>query len=509
MKKTLNGFTSCILLALTLASPSLFAQFYPEPLGNGPWNFETFEQENVSVSVIARGINEPIGMVFIPGSSVDANGIGDILVTERRSGLVRLVRNGQLQEAPAGDLKSVFPLAQLFDINLHPRFADNGLLYFTYIKSGDNPVDPDELWLTTTVARGRWDGNQVVELEEVFEADAWAAHIGGTSTRGMFLPDGTFIFGSSHRIEREAPQSLNTHIGKTLRINDDGTAPADNPYYAVEGALPEIFSWGNRSVMGFALHPVTGEIWELENGPQGGDEVNILRPGANYGWPLVTYGRDYDGTHFNDVPWIEGTERPEVFWVPSITVAGMTFYTGDQFPDWKNNLFVTSMMEGRIAGTGHLERIVFNENGEVRREAMFTELHQRFRHVTQGPDGLLYLLTDHPDGVLLKVEPGESVQQDMEALHLELSQAGLSNPELFTSSDCMVCHRVNERFVGPSYVDIAERYDSDNDTIDKLVLSIISGGEGVWGDVAMISHPNLTNETARAMVEQILGLSSQ
>jgi aldose sugar dehydrogenase len=497
-------FVFFILSFLPLISA---AQFFPAPLGNGPWSFDTFEQGNLEVSVVARGINEPIGMVFIPGTASEANTQGDILVTERRTGFVRLYRNGELLSEPVGDLKSVLSLQQLFDLNLHPQFADNGLLYFTWIKQEAHPDGSDSLWLTTAIAKGRWNGNQVVDIEEVFEADAWASHIGGASTRGMFLPDGTYIFGSSHRVDRESPQRLDTHIGKTLRINDDGSSPPDNPFYANEGVLPEIFSWGNRSVMDFAVHPETGAVWELENGPQGGDEVNILRPGGNYGWPVVTYGRDYDGTHFNDIPWVEGTERPEVFWVPSITVAGMTFYTGDAFPNWKNNLFVTSMMEGRIAGTGHLERVVFNENGETRRESMFSELGQRIRYVTQGPDDLLYMLVDHSDGVILKIAPNVSAAEVLETLHQDLTQLGLSAPELFTSSDCLVCHKVNEGFVGPSFVDIAAKYESDAMTL--LVDSILSGGVGNWGDVQMTPHPNLTTSDARAMVDQILGLTNQ
>ena len=497
-------FRQIFSLLLFLASPVAFAQFYPDPLGSGPWVFDTFEQENVKLSVVARGINEPIGLVFLPGDGAAA--VGDMLITERRTGYVRLVRDGRLQAQPAGDLKAALPLQQLFSISMHPGFADNGLLYFTYIKQGDHPDCTEDLCLTTAVARGRWNGNRVVDIEEVFEAQAWASHIGGASTRGMFLPDGTYIFGSSHRIEREAPQRLDSHIGKTLRINDDGTAPANNPFYATEGALPEIFSWGNRSVMDFTIHPETGDIWELENGPQGGDEVNILRPGANYGWPVVTYGRDYDGTRFNDVPWVEGTEPPEVFWVPAITVAGMDFYTGAAFPNWQGNLFVTSMMVGRIPGTGHVERVVFNENGEIRRESMFRELGQRIRTVTQGPDGLLYLLTDHTDGVLIKVEPGAIDAGEREAQLQELISLGLTTPELFTQSDCMICHRVNERLVGPSFADIASRYDATEDVIGRLVVSIITGGEGVWGDVAMTPHPDLTEDQARRMVEAILAL---
>lgn len=500
--------TALAMLLLFLAQISA-AQFFPDPLGNGPWTFETFEEESVTVSMVTRGLNEGFGLVFIPGTASDANPLGDILFTERRTGFVRLYRDGQLLEEPVGDLKQAFRLGQLFDINLHPDFENNRLMYFTWIKQGDHPDGSDGLWMTTAVARGRWTGEAVVDLEEVFEAQAWAGHIGGASSRGLFLPDGTFVLGSSHRIERQAPQSLDSHIGKVLRINDDGSVPADNPFYAVEGALPEILTWGNRSVMDFAVHPVTGELWELENGPQGGDEVNILRPGANYGWPLATFGRDYDGTQFNDVPWVEGTERPEVFWVPAITVAGMTFYNGDKFPSWQNNLFVTSMMVGRIPGTGHLERIVFNENGEVRRESMFNALGQRIRYITQGPDDLLYMLTDHSDGVLLKIAPATSTADALQMQHMEMTQLGIAEPEIFTASDCMVCHRVGESLVGPSFREVAARYSSTDEHIFLLIESIINGVDGSWGDVAMPPHPNLTTETARNMVDQILGLNNQ
>lgn len=505
LENILMPIPACLLLVSTMA----WAQFAPPPLGNGPWTFDTYEEENIMLSVVARGMNYPYGMVFLPNTQTGDNALGDILFSERRTGLVRLYRNGSLQSDAVGDLRSALNLEQLFDINTHPDFETNRQLYFTYGKFGQHPDGSDKHWSTTAVARGYWDGSRITNIEDVFVADAWAEHPGGASTRGLFLPDGTFVLGSSHRINRPGPQSLDTHIGKVLRINDDGTAPADNPFYAVEGALPEIYTWGNRSVMDFAVHPETGELWELENGPQGGDEVNRLVPGANYGWPLATYGRDYDGTQFNDVPWVEGTERPDVFWVPAITVAGMTFYTGDAFPNWQGNLFVTSMMVGRIPGTGHLERIVFNENGEIRRESMFGELEQRIRLVTQGPDGLLYLLTDHEDGVLLRIEPGERKAEDLEALNTQLSQLGLSTPELFTENDCMNCHHVNDRLIGPSLGDIAEKYDATEDTVSALVKSIIEGGGGNWGDVPMTPHPNLPTTVAREMVNQILGLSGQ
>jgi len=505
MKRVFSIQHLSMLLAL-LAAPALQAQFAPPPLGNGPWTVSTYEQESVTLSVVARGMDYPYGMAFLPGTATSDNSIGDILFTERRTGLVRLLRNGILASEPVGDLKASLNLGQLFDVNPHPRFTVNGWLYFTYAKFGPHPDGSDNMWFTTAVARGRWNGNQVVDVADLFVAEAWAEHPGGASTRGLFLPDGTFVLGSSHRIDRPGPQRLDTHIGKVLRIKDDGTAPADNPYYAVEGALPEIYTWGNRSVMDFAIHPDTGELWELENGPQGGDEVNIARPGANYGWPLATYGRDYDGTQFNDVPWVEGTLRPEVFWVPAITVAGMTFYTGDAFPNWKNNLFVTSMMVGRIPGTGHVERVVFNENGEIRRESMFGELGQRIRFVEQGPDGLLYILTDHEDGVLLRAEPGQVQENDTSDLIQALSQLGLKQPGLFAESDCMVCHRVDTRLIGPSFQEIAAKYDDSERVINQLVKAIIEGSDGTWGDVPMTPHPTLSASTARAMAVDIMGL---
>ncbi len=211
---------------------------------------------------------------------------------------------------------------------------------------------------------------------------------------------------SSHRREPVGPQDTLSHVGKILRLNDDGSVPADNPFVGDDGYLPEIWSVGHRTVLGLTFHPGTGELWETENGPQGGDEVNIIRPGRNYGWPIVTYGRDYDGTQAAGQPWREDLEPPVVFWVPSIAASGIEFYSGERIPAWTGNLFLGAMTVGRIPGTGRLERIVFAENGgEVRRESMFGELHQRIRGVHEGPDGLLYLLTDEPDGALLVIEP--------------------------------------------------------------------------------------------------------
>ena len=196
-------------------------------------------------------------------------------------------------------------------------------------------------------------------------------------------------------------------VGKILRLNDDGTIPKDNPFIGKAGYRPEIYSIGHRTVLGLAFHPTTGALWETENGPQGGDEVNVIQAGKNYGWPLVTYGHDYDGTPLNEREARPDMVLPKLFWVPSITTSGIAFYTSDQIPAWKNNLFVGSMTVGRIGGTGHLERIVFNEKGEQRRESLLVDLHQRIRDVRQGPDGLLYLLTDEEAGAILKIEPAQ------------------------------------------------------------------------------------------------------
>lgn len=194
--------------------------------------------------------------------------------------------------------------------------------------------------------------------------------------------------------------------GKVLRLRDDGTVPPDNPFVGRAGARPEIYTIGHRNVLGLTLQPDTGAIWECEDGPNGGDEINILQAGKNYGWPVVSYGRYYLGPRVSEKPWQEGMEQPVVFWVPAIAVSGLTFYTGDKFPNWKNNIFVGGMRQGEVPRSGQLERIDFNEKWEeLHRESMLRELQNRIRDVRQGPDGLLYILTAENDGALMRMEP--------------------------------------------------------------------------------------------------------
>jgi glucose/arabinose dehydrogenase/cytochrome c551/c552 len=494
---------------MACASSSSSAQVASPVLGPGPWVFPTFEQDFLKVSVVARGLDHPFGLVFLPGTATTANPLGDILLTERNVGRVRLLRNGKLQEEPVADLKRAFSLEQLFDIKLHPNFAQNHLLYFTYIKTAPHPDGSNHYWVTTVLARGRFENGRLSNLEDVYEADAWSGNIGGASSRLHFLADGTLLFGVSHRIDEQAPQALDSDIGKILRLNDDGSVPADNPFVGVEGARSQIYVWGIRSVMDFTTHPHTGKVWEVENGPQGGDEVNILEAGLNYGWPIATFGRDYDGKRFTPRPQLDDTELPFIYWVPSITVSSLRFYTGAAFPHWKDNLFVTSMITGRIPGTGHLERIVLNDDGELRREQLLNQLHQRIRYVVQGPDELLYLLTDEADGAFLRLEPGTAAEALAYASQSATLAEDLTSETLvFEGSDCQACHRTEQTLLGPAYRAIAARYELNDTNLDLLTNKIIQGGDGNWGDVPMTAHAALDRNTAKNMVRQILSLKA-
>jgi glucose/arabinose dehydrogenase len=208
--------------------------------------------------------------------------------------------------------------------------------------------------------------------------------------------------------EASRAQDPNDLSGKILRLRDDGKVPPDNPFVGRAGYRPEIYTMGHRMPLGLAVNPVTGEIWECENGPNGGDEVNVLAPGKNYGWPEVSYGRFYGGPRVSTNPYREGMEPPVVFWVPAIAVSGLVFYTGDRFPNWKNNLFIGGMRQGEVPRSGHIERLDFNtEWEELHREGMLRDLEQRIRDIRQGPDGLLYLLTAEDAGAMIRIEPAK------------------------------------------------------------------------------------------------------
>jgi glucose/arabinose dehydrogenase len=354
--------------------------------------------------VAMKGLQRPYALAFLPD--------GRMLVTER-AGRLRAIRDNVLDPEPIAGMPAVLDrnLKGLNDIVLHPNFAQNRLIYFTYYK----PVAGSQSAATAVLARARFDGGHALtDVKDIFTTSQ--AIDQPSAARLVFGRDGKIYLGIGVPIPARTTagnlttttdaQSPGSHFGKILRLNDDGTPAADNPFAGRPEYKPEIFALGIRNTMALAVHPETGEIWETENGPQGGDELNIIRAGRNYGWPTISYGRSYSGDITggtgpdNDPPVRPGLEQPLLFWSPSIALSGMAFYTGDRFPEWKGSVFV-----GALVGT-QLQRIVMNQRGlPIRRDPLLYELRQRIREVRQGPEGLLYLLTDEEAGALLRIEP--------------------------------------------------------------------------------------------------------
>ncbi len=398
---------AALLLALALAvtprAQQAPARECPDcgPSGVLPAEPQIFHTGEQSFRVVpAQGLSRPWALAFLLN--------GDILITER-AGRLRIVRGGLLDPEPLDGVPSIHhPGRQgLMDVALHPDFAANRLVYFTY-----HTAHPENrLAGTPVLARARFDGRGAVTgWEELFRADAW--YVGTHAARILFAPDRTLFMAIGVPARRsigaaENVQDPSSHAGKVLRLNDDGSAPGDNPFAATPGHLPEIYAFGIRNAIGMAFHPETGELWETENGPQGGDEVNIIRPGRNYGWPIVSYGRSYSGELAGTSsgpqqprPVASGIEDPFFVWSPSIAPSGTMFYTGDRFPAWKGDLFV-----GALRGAA-IHRLIFNARGlRVGHQSLRWQLRQRIREVRQGPDGLIYLLTDENDGALLRIEP--------------------------------------------------------------------------------------------------------
>lgn len=347
----------------------------------------------IRVVPVGRGLSHPWSLVFLPD--------GRMLVTER-SGQIRVIRDGILDPQPLAGAPKVHAvrLSGLMDIALHPNFSQNQLVYLTYTKN----VKPEPLEVATTLARGRLVGNALVDLKDILTADTWPGN-GGSASRITFGRDGMLYMttGASNGDFAQDPTSLR---GKILRLQDDGKAAPGNPFAGKAGYAPEVFSLGHRNSLGLAFNPATGALWNSEMGPNGGDEVNIIQPGKNYGWPNISYGRTYEGPPVSAIPWKEGVELPWAYWVPGISPSGLSFYTGERyFPAWKTSVFIGAMRVGQVEGTGHLVRIQFDENGnERRRELMLTSLAQRIRDIKQGPDGFLYLLTEEDNAAILRLE---------------------------------------------------------------------------------------------------------
>lgn len=379
------------------------------PLPEAPVRYETAEGQDIRVSVYARGFQNPWSMAFVSDDT--------ILVAER-SGRIRIVRNGVVDPQPVRGMPTAIGAGLSgTDLALHPDFERNRLVYISYTKPLEEPggrgagAQPGAAApagggrggrgaaprTTVAVARAVWDGNGFTDARDIFVGE------GGSGGPIAFGGDGMLYLAHGGG-DTQSPATLG---GKILRLTDEGKVPPDNPFVGRADARPEIFTMGHRTFLRMAKHPLTGAIWQIENGPNGGDEVNILAPGANYGWPLISLGRTYGG------PWQgpftkEGFRDPIIYWMPAIAVSSITFYTGDRLPKWKGDVFVTGMRYGEIPGTGQLHRILINkELEELRREPLLVDLRRRLRDVKQGRDGLLYVLTDEAEAVMLRIEPAD------------------------------------------------------------------------------------------------------
>lgn len=361
--------------------------------------------ETFAVVTFVEGLRNPWSMAWLPS--------GDMLVTER-GGQLRIVRGGKLLPDPVPGVPAVRAQGQggLQDVALHPNFASNRLIYLSYAKPNE-----DGSLGTTALSRARFENDRLADVREIFEAKAWSDRPGHFGARIAFARDGHLFLSVGDRmaglggptgftadLEGHPAQDLSNHQGTIVRLNDDGSVPDDNPFVGRPGALPEIWSYGHRNPQGLAVHPETGQLWETEHGPQGGDELNVIRRGANYGWPVIGYGANYViGTELHRGRSQAGMEQPAAFWVPSIAISGLAFYTGEQFPNWKGNAFVGGMS----ANYQRLVRISLNGETVANREPLLVGQY-RIRDVRQGPDGFLYLAIDNIYGQpspILRLEP--------------------------------------------------------------------------------------------------------
>src|SRR5678816_417777 len=399
-----NGFVA-LLAVFTAFVLSTLAQVPQLPTRDTSPRVLDVQGGKIRVITVATGLSHPWSLAFVDART--------ILVAEK-NGKLRMIRDGLLlpdvvwtSPTPAGAGGDA-----LHSIAIHPQFAQNNLVYLSYPKQGERGS-------TLAVARGRLKNTTLEGVQEIFVADAWETG-GNLAGRILFGPDASLYVtigdrdriccnGTDDNSLRIKAQSLNNHVGKTLRLRDDGTIPANNPFVGRSDAKGEIFTYGHRNGYGLAFHPETGELWQAEIGPMGGDEVNILLPGHNYGWPLVSMGRNYTGSLVSDQPWARpGMDNPRIHWVPSISPSSILFYTGDKFMRWRNNLFVGALT------TRQLVRVAFGQPSQAeRREGLLIPMDTRPRDVQQSPDGYIYVATEQSsggnatDGMVLRIEPVE------------------------------------------------------------------------------------------------------
>jgi aldose sugar dehydrogenase len=348
------------------------------------------------VVTVVEGLEHPWSLAFLPN--------GDMLVTER-PGRLRIVRNGRLLPEPVPGLPEVRAGGQggLMEVMPHPDFATNRLLYITYSKprAEDNQR-------TTAVARGRFENDRLVDMRDIFVAEAWSGagqHFGSKlqfdGNGYLFITIGDRGASPMQNVRQHPAQSLANHQGTVVRLHDDGRVPQDNPFVGRDGARPEIWSYGHRNPQGLVIHPQTGDIWSTEHGPQGGDELNLVQPGLNYGWPVVGQGVQYGGATIHEGQRDADMADPVHFWVPSIATSGLIVYTGNAFPNWRGNF-----LAGGLAGET-IRRLVMDGRRVVREEQIF-QAQGRVRDIRQGPDGFIYIAVDHRGGQetpIVRLEP--------------------------------------------------------------------------------------------------------
>lgn len=353
-------------------------------------NKSTANTDEIIVSEYAKGLIQPWGMAFLPN--------GDLLVTEKKGQLRIISPAGKVSEPLSGMVNiTVKGQGGLMDVALDPDFQNNRMIYFSYVKVSDNGH------AKTAVAKAKLANNKLTEIQTIWQqaqTNETGRHFG---SRLVFDRTGHLFVTLGDRGGKENVQDLSTHFGKVVRIDTDGNPAKDNPFLNQENALPDIYSTGHRNVQGAYLHPETGELWGNEHGPRGGDEINIIKAGKNYGWPLITYGINYNGTPITDKTEMDGMEQPIHYWDPSIATSGMLIYSGDAFPKWKGDIFTGALK------LMHLNRIKLDKNNKVvSEERLLKDQKSRIRDIEQGPNGHIYVATDSGDGKILKISPVKS-----------------------------------------------------------------------------------------------------
>lgn len=368
---------SCLLLFWTMAACAEKAQEKTQSM--------VVDGKTYTVVTITAQLDHPWAIAFLPDSS--------FLVTQRSGKLLKISHDGK-KRTPISGLPTIVAEDQggLLDLILHPNFRSNRTLFISYSANGPGGTG-------TEVARAELRHTKLVNVRTIFKALPKTPASKHYGCRMLMAPDGKLLITLGEKTIMQEAQNRTNHLGSIIRVNPDGSVPRDNPFIGSRAIRPEIYTYGNRNIQGIALHPLGKEIWFHEHGPLGGDELNILKKGANYGWPLVTYGIDYNGDTISTKTAAPGIESPLLHWTPCIAPSGMLFYTGDRFPEWKGNLFIGSLVQF------HLRRIVLEGKKVVRQQVLLGSFGERIRDVRQGPDGLLYLLTDSDNGRLLRIEP--------------------------------------------------------------------------------------------------------